>query len=340
MLGNSASARPGGRVTRDRPDGGTQAGFGGEPKMEGSFTVYLAAEGFLPDLLAELEAASPGCVLETRERLVLARGAALPAAWAQAVWLDPFFLPIDSIGDAARKLTAIQRNWRVHPVGHHRRAALIQEKLPHVSAKPLVFGETPPTARLGAWTLWEEHLALASPVITPPFPDGTIRFEENRVDPPNRAYLKLWELFTLLPVRPRPGDLCVELGSAPGGWTWVLANLGARVFSIDKAPLDPRVAALPGVHHCLGSGFALDPRHVGAADWFFSDMICYPERLYECVRRWMDHGLCRNYVCTLKFRGATDHATAARFAALGTLRHLSCNKHELTWVSLAADRKS
>ena len=234
--------------------------------MEGSFTVYLAAEGFLPDLLAELEAASPGCVLETRERLVLARGAALPAAWAQAVWLDPFFLPIDSIGDAARKLTAIQRNWRVHPVGHHRRAALIQEKLPHVSAKPLVFGETPPTARLGAWTLWEEHLALASPAITPPFPDGAIRFEENRVDPPNRAYLKLWELFTLLPVRPRPGDLCVELGSAPGGWTWVLANLGARVFSIDKAPLDPRVAALPGVHHCLGSGFALDPRHVGAAD--------------------------------------------------------------------------
>ena len=106
------------------------------------------------------------------------------------------------------------------------------------------------------------------------------------------------------------------------------------------APFDRGVGAVPGVPNFLVRGLAVPPRHVGGADWFFSDMICYPERLYECVRRWMDHGLCRNYVCTLKFRGATDHATAARFAALGTLRHLSCNKHELTWVSLAADRKS
>ena len=115
-----------------------------------------------------------------------------------------------------------------------------------------------------------------------------VRFHENKIDPPSRAYLKLWESFTLLPKRPGPGDLCLDLGSAPGGWTWVLASLGAQVFSIDKAPLAPQVDHMPGVSHCIGSGFALDPRHAGAVDWLFSDMICYPDMLYEVICRWIE----------------------------------------------------
>ena len=68
--------------------------------------------------------------------------------------------------------------------------------------------------------------------------------------PPNRAYLKLWEALTLAANMPdgrmpRPGELCLDLGSSPGGWSWVLQKLGARVISVDKAPLDPadRIAA-------------------------------------------------------------------------------------------------
>ena len=71
------------------------------------FTAYLAAKGFLEDLLAELGDE----VIEVRGRLVLAKGAPRPAAWAQNTWETPVFLPIESIGDGARKLTAIQRNW-------------------------------------------------------------------------------------------------------------------------------------------------------------------------------------------------------------------------------------
>ena len=69
------------------------------------FTAYLAAKGFLEDLLAELGDE----VIEVRGRLVLAKGAPRPAAWAQNTWETPVFLPIESIGDGARKLTAIQR---------------------------------------------------------------------------------------------------------------------------------------------------------------------------------------------------------------------------------------
>ena len=312
------------------------------------FAVYVAPRGFEQDLIVELG----DRVQETRGRLVLASGAPTAAAWAQNVWRNPEWISIASIGDGARRLRALQRNWALHSVEHHRRAALIQGQLPKLAGRPLSFGEAScpaepgrrqtaripalPDAPMGGWTLWEPGLMLAATDTSSPFPDGEARFAENKIDPPGRAYLKLWETFTLLGRGPQPGDLCLDLGSAPGGWTWVLATLGAHVFSVDKAPLAPQVATLPNVQHCRGSGFGLDPRHAGAVDWLFSDMICYPDRLLAAVRRWLELGQCRNFVCTLKFQAATDHATARAFAAIpgSRLLHLSCNKHELTWVLL------
>ena len=306
--------------------------------------VFVAARGFEDILLEELGRLSVR-VLEVRERLVLAEApegdVPLPM-WAQNVWLNPRFIRAESIGGFARALTALQRNWHLHSTGFHRRAALIAEKCPHVSERPLRFGEPAPASPLGSWTLWAPDAALASPACSSPFPDGEVRFEEDKINPPSRAYLKLWELFTRFPeAKPAPGDLCLDLGACPGGWTWVLASLGAKVFALDKAPLDGRVAAMPGVTSCIGSGFGLDPRHAGSVDWLFSDMICYPSRLYEVIMRWEALGECKNFVCTLKCQGQTDFDVLERFASLPGSRvvHLSCNKHELTWLRLAAWRR-
>ena len=163
-----------------------------------------------------------------------------------------------------------------------------------------------------------------------------MRFVEDRTGPPSRAYLKLWEALTLIGQRPGPGDVCLDLGSSPGGWSWALTRMGARVISVDKAPLDPTVAHLPGIEYRRESAFALDPISVGCVDWLFSDVVCYPARLLALVERWLEAGTCRRFVCTIKFQGATDHATAARFAAIpgSTLRHLFHNRHELTWIRL------
>lgn len=304
----------------------------------GTFTGYLAAPGFLPELLAELNLEGPagaghlvfGDLVFTRRRK--------PAAWAQNVWLDARLVTATSIGQGAKALKDMQRNWWAHPVRLARRSALITEKLPKVSARPQVFGQPAPTAPLGSFTLWDEGALIAAPGCASPYPDGVVRFVEDRESAPSRAYLKLWEVFTLLGTSPKPGELCLDLGSSPGGWTWVLASLGARVFSLDRAPLDPRIDRMPGVEHCLGSGFGLEPQAAGGpgarVDWLCSDMACYPERLLELVRRWLDADACRNFVCTLKFQGETDHATAQAFAAIpgSRLMHLSCNKHELTWA--------
>ena len=299
---------------------------------QGGATAYLAPDGFVDELLAELD----GAATETYGRLVLAPGPPCPAAWVANLWHDPVRFSIASIGDAARQLRAIQRNWALYSHAHHRRAALIMDKLPKVSAKPLTFGAPAPTAPLGSWTLLDANTVLAAPRCASAFPNGEVSFVEDRLAPPSRAYLKLWEVFTLLGRAPRPGDLCLDLGSAPGGWTWVLQNLGARVISVDKAPLDPRIAALPGVEMRLESAFGIDPKSVAGIIWLFSDVVCYPARLLALVERWIAAGTCENFVCTIKFQGATDHETARRFAAIpgSRLMHLHVNKHELTWIRL------
>ncbi|WP_029008915.1 SAM-dependent methyltransferase [Azospirillum halopraeferens] len=292
-------------------------------------TIYLAPEGFVDDLVAEL-----GEVSAVEDRLVFAPGPARPAAWAQNVWHDPVRIPFASIKEAARALRAIQRNWALWPLRHHRRAALIAENLPHVSARPLVFPAPAPTAPLGSWTLLDEHTLLAAARCSSPFRHGEVTFVENRTAPPNRAYLKLWEALTRFGEHPGPGDRCLDLGACPGGWTWVMHELGASVISVDKAPLDPAVAALPRVTVRQESAFGLRPQDIGPVDWLACDVICYPQRLLRLVEGWMASGLARRFVCTLKFQGETDHAAAAAFAAIpgGRLVHLHHNKHELTWM--------
>jgi 23S rRNA (cytidine2498-2'-O)-methyltransferase len=295
--------------------------------------AYLADEGFEAELAEELRRAGRS-VARWHGRLALSpEEPAAAIAWALDTWTDPRGLPAPSITAAAGALRAVQRNWSLYAATQFRRAALIEARLPPVKARPLAFPEPAPAAPLGAWTLLEADRLLASPAKTSPFVNGEPRFVEDREGPPSRAYLKLWEALTRLGRWPAPGEACLDLGAAPGGWTWALARLGARVVAVDKAPLDPAVAALPNVSVRQESAFGLDPRREEPVDWLFSDVVCYPERLLGLVRRWLDAGATRRVVCSVKFQGATDHEAAAAFAAIpgAVLFHGAHNRHELTF---------
>src|SRR5207302_3776811 len=136
-----------------------------------------------------------------------------------------------------------------------------------------------PRSRQISPTLLDPGTMLAASRCTNPFPNGEVHFVEDRSGPPSRAYLKLWEALSLIGRRPGPGETCLDLGSSPGGWSWALQQIGARVISVDKAPLAPEILCLPGIEHRRESAFALDPRMVGPVDWLFSDIACYPARL-------------------------------------------------------------
>jgi 23S rRNA (cytidine2498-2'-O)-methyltransferase len=299
--------------------------------------AYLAVEGRESELLEELSHAGVGSV-ERVERLVITHDGPKRAAWACNVWYEPERIHFESIREAKEALVARGSRWCLFSQSHHRRAALIQEGLAGPNLEPLRFGSRPPREPLGSWTLLDEHTLLASPRCASPFPNGAIEFVEDRHAPPSRAYLKLWELFTITGTMPRKGELCLDLGSSPGGWTWVLASLGARVVSVDKAPLEPRIERMPTVRFVQQSAFALEPATHPPVDWLFSDVICYPSRLYEYVERWLELGKAKNVVCTLKFQGETDHEVARRFAKISgsRLMHLHHNRHELTWCRFGA----
>jgi 23S rRNA (cytidine2498-2'-O)-methyltransferase len=264
-----------------------------------------------------------------------------PVFWYQNCWLDPFRLEFDSINEAASVLRGIQRNWAPCLFTQFRRGSLIAAKLPPLSVKPRPFPWLLPETPMGAWTLLDARVMIAGARCASPFPGGVIEFEEDRAGPPSRAYLKLWEALVRLRRRPAPGERCLDAGASPGGWTWALAKMGARVLAVDRAPLEGRVAAMPGVEFIKHDAFTLKPGDIGPVDWLFCDVICYPPRLYEWIEKWLASGLCENFVCTIKMQGSAgegaDFETPLRFAAVsgGQVLHLYHNKHELCWMKTA-----
>lgn len=292
-----------------------------------SLTAYLAPDKFLSDLQSEIRN-----IKRVHGRLVIAEGPPQKSIWAQQVWYEPEILPIESIGAAVKALRGRGALWALYSHENHRRAQLIQEQLPGLKAKALEFLGSLPRGPLGAWSLLDKDTLICSPHTNSSLPLGEVHFVENKRTPPSRAYLKLWELFTVHGVRPEKGQKVVDFGSCPGGWTWVLQQMGCQVVSIDKAPLDEKIADLPRIQFIKTDAFSLKPEDIGPIDWFFSDIICYPPRLLELVHQWQESGLCKNFVCTIKFQGATDFATLARFEEeLGAkVFHLFHNKHEVT----------
>ena len=250
-------------------------------------TAYLAADGFEAELAEELRRAGLASAMRpSHGQLFITDADPVDAAWAINTWFDAEEVPVGSIGDAARQLRDRQRNWCGYAPLHRGRAELVTAKLPHVSGRALALGEDPPRAPLGSWTLLAADRMLVAARCSSPFPNGRPALQERREGPPSRAYLKLWEGLLRVGRWPGPGDRCIDLGASPGGWTWLLSELGASVVAVDKAPLDPAVAARHGVSWRGESAFGLQPAHLqprvpgdDPVTWVFSDIACYPDRL-------------------------------------------------------------
>ena len=305
--------------------------------------AFLAFEGCEPFLEAELsERFNLSLEPERYGRLFYFKDYPkdLPDPWfAQCVMRKPFFLHFDSIGQAAAELKKIQRNWAPAQYQLFRRAALVQEKLPYINLKDRTFPAKVPQTPMGLYCLTEQKQILASAQTSSFLPAGKISFVEDHVNPPSRAYLKVQESLTLAGLFfgaevPRAGQKCFEAGACPGGWTWVLAGLGASVLAVDRSPLDERLMKNPLVTFQAHDAFTLAPEDIGPCDWVFSDVICYPDRLYEWAQKWLSSGLCKNMICTIKMQGGIDWAAAQKFADIPSSRvvHLNYNKHELTWI--------
>lgn len=299
----------------------------------GKTCVYIAPRFFEHELKKELGYLNIP-VMQQYGRFFYCRETDVQPVWAQNIWYNPKLLEITSIGDACKKLKAIQRNWHSCPIDFFRRAKLIEEKLPPVHFKAHAYGTACPGSNLGAWTLLAPTTLLYSTQTSSPFPHGELTFMENKEEPPSRAYLKLWEIFTLCEYYPKPNDYAIDLGACPGGWTWVMAKHGVNILAVDKAEIMPEIRDMPTVTYESKSGFSLRPQDYPHIDWLLSDMACYPERLFSLAQNWLEKGTVKNFIFTVKLQGEDTKEQINLFRKIknSTLLHLSCNKHELTWI--------
>ena len=317
--------------------------------------AWIPVKGFEAHLIEELAYHNKGSSLQPFNNLLYCEDFPSEVFWKQLCWERPFIVRFGSIGEAADILRGIQRNWAHYPVACFRRAELISAKLPHISKKEKNFPYTVPLTDMGVWSLLDEHTLLASAQTSSPFPLGVIRFIEDHENPPSRAYLKVWEALCLLNfyyrrkaetcglspemipadwALPQRGSRCIDAGACPGGWTWALLNTGADVLAIDRSPIADSLMQNPQITFMQHDAFTVSPRELGTQDWIFSDVICYPPRLFEWVERWLASGLCDKFVCTIKMQGTPDFETVSRFARIphSKIVHLTANKHELTWL--------
>lgn len=276
---------------------------------------------------------TPHAPLATHGPLLVMEGGAPEVLFAQNVWHDAAYETFSSISQAAKFLRSKSKLWTYVPTACHRRATLIADQLKILALKPRIF---PPVEKLqspAAFTLVDEHTLLYATKTQSPFPGGKPNFVENKLAPPSRAYLKLWEALTLAGLMPTIDDVCIDLGASPGGWTWVLRQLGAQVVAMDRSPLAEALMQDPLVRFIQGNAFSLPPEDFPTATWLVSDVICYPDKLLELVSQWIAKRPDLKMICTIKLQAEAPAEVIKSFSELphSKIRHLYHNKHELTW---------
>ncbi len=102
-------------------------------------------------------------------------------------------------------------------------------------------------------------------------------------EPVSRAYYKAAEAITWSGFPLRPGDLCVEVGSAPGGACGRLLELGMQVIGIDPAEMDPRIAGHPKFRHIRARAGDLPRKEYRGAKWLLVDSNVKPDKTLQTV---------------------------------------------------------
>ena len=167
------------------------------------------------------------------------------------------------------------------------------------------------------------------------WPGGRAPVDEDRT-PPSRAYRKLLEAEQHLGVAIGRGDRVVDLGAAPGGWSYVALERGAQVTAVDRSPLRDDLMRQPGMDFRKADGFKFEPDYP-PVDWLLCDVIAYPVRTVELIQRWVGGGLCKRFVVSVKFQGEDEYPRLEELKQILAearvefqLRRLRYNKNEVT----------
>lgn len=121
---------------------------------------------------------------------------------------------------------------------------------------------------------------------------------------PSRSTLKLEEAihWFLAPVQRKkmftPGMKIVDLGAAPGGWSWQFVQRGGLVTAVDNGPMQDELMQSGMVEHLKVDAFTYTPS--SKVDWLVCDMAERPLHVSRLISRWFTQNLCQHALFNLK----------------------------------------
>ncbi len=118
----------------------------------------------------------------------------------------------------------------------------------------------------------------------------------------SRAYLKMLEALEWSALPMSRGDVCIELGCAPGGASQALLDSGLKVIGIDPAEVEPVVLEHPHFTHIRRRCTEVPRKQLKGVRWLAADMSVTPTYTLDAVEAMVKHAdaSIRGMVLTLK----------------------------------------
>ena len=329
-----------------------------------SNAVVLSWPGFESALEAEyLSLGIEG--ISAHEGVFSLRGETPKLAWARQTFPDPIAFDSLSIKQTAEEISSIlpqEGSWKIHfhslsqnlrlPPGELTgREELVTDALKELlrkkdryalkrwvngfeQAEILILCLLLPAGGGFLSVTNAQQFAPYGPVIAAGYGGRIVIEEEKR--PPARAYRKLIEALAVSNLEIQEGSQVVDLGSAPGSWSWVCLKKGAKVIAVDRSELAPELMKHRDLRFVAGDAFKFAPQR--QLDWLISDVVSTPERTLELLERWIENRWMKNFCITIKFKGEptmeplNDLRKLLKGVGSSLVRHLENNKNEVTVI--------
>jgi 23S rRNA (cytidine2498-2'-O)-methyltransferase len=155
--------------------------------------------------------------------------------------------------------------------------------------------------------------------------------------------LKVEEAYVVLGQDPTVGETVVDLGAAPGGWSYSAAKRGAHVIGLDNGPMKGGALDHELIEHRCEDAFRFFAPAGTTYDWLFCDMVEEPHHVIQHILEpWLAGKWCRQFVVNLKF-GRVDAlrlleelrdsaSPLSKYAPETRIRHLYHDREEFTLV--------
>ncbi len=127
------------------------------------------------------------------------------------------------------------------------------------------------------WIGWHRAASMATR-----WPGGVPAIEP-KSEMISRAYLKLAEALRWSQLPMAKGDLCAEIGSAPGGSSQLLLERGMYVLGIDPAEMDKNVLGDEKFAHIQARAAEVKRSELSSVRWLFADASIAPKFTLDAI---------------------------------------------------------